>query len=79
MAYLLHPEFYGDLEDIHEYIDSFNPSAADRLLDDFLAAFDSLALFPRQGHRRPDLTSRPFRFKVVRSYLIAYAPDKIPL
>jgi plasmid stabilization system protein ParE len=49
------------------------------LLDDFLAAFDSLALFPRQGHRRPDLTSRPFRFKVVRSYLIAYAPDKIPL
>ncbi len=34
----------------------------------------ALAPFPHQGHRRPDLTSRPLRFKLVRDYLIAYAP-----
>jgi hypothetical protein len=31
------------------------------------------------GHRRPNLTSRPLRFWLVRSYLIAYAPDEKPL
>ncbi len=39
----------------------------------------SLALFPRQGHLRPDLTSKPMRFHVVRDYVIAYAPDENPL
>jgi hypothetical protein len=29
--------------------------------------------------RRPDLTSRPLRFKLVRDYLITYAPDESPL
>jgi plasmid stabilization system protein ParE len=31
------------------------------------------------GHKRPDLTSRPLRFTVVREYLIAYAPEEKPL
>jgi plasmid stabilization system protein ParE len=79
MTYVLHPEVYGDLDEIYEYIDRFNPSAADRLLDEFLAAFDSLVRFPLQGHRRIDLSSRPLRFKVIRSYLIAYLPDLEPL
>lgn len=35
--------------------------------------------FPGQGRRRPDLTSRPLRFTVVREYLRAYAPDEKPL
>jgi antitoxin ParD1/3/4/toxin ParE1/3/4 len=35
--------------------------------------------FPHQGHRRSDLTSRPLRFRRVRDYLIAYAPDESPL
>jgi plasmid stabilization system protein ParE len=38
-----------------------------------------LVSFPNQGHRRPDLTSRPLRFTVVREYLIAYALDEKPL
>jgi plasmid stabilization system protein ParE len=79
MAYVLHPEVYGDLDEIYEYIDNFNHAAADRLLDEFLAAFDLLSHFPHQGFRRPDITSRPLRFKVVRSYLIAYLPDLEPL
>jgi len=36
-------------------------------------------LLPHQGLRRPDITSRPPRFKVIRNYLIAYAPDKKPI
>ena len=38
-----------------------------------------LVRFPHQGHRRPDLTSRPLRFQTVREYLIAYAPEEKPL
>ena len=77
--YVLHPEVYGDLEEIHGYIEPFNPAAADRILDEFLAAFDLLAQFPHQGHFRPDLTSKPLRFKVQANYLIAYAYQQTPL
>jgi plasmid stabilization system protein ParE len=38
-----------------------------------------LVPFPNLGHKRPDLTTRPLRFTVVREYLIAYAPEKKPL
>jgi plasmid stabilization system protein ParE len=79
MGFALHPEAIEDLDEIHEYINRFNSSAANRVLGEIIAAFDSLVLLPRQGHRRPDLTSRPLRFNVVRSYFIAYAPDQEPL
>jgi plasmid stabilization system protein ParE len=39
----------------------------------------ALVAFPDQGYRRPNLTSRPLRFKLVREYVIAYAPEKRPL
>jgi len=35
--------------------------------------------FHVKGHRRSDLASRPLRFRRVRDYLIAYAPDEAPL
>ena len=79
MAYAIHPEAFDDLGEIYEYIGSFNPSAADRVLDELFAAFDLLSLFPNTGHRRPDLTLQPLRFKAVRSYLIAYAHDLKPM
>jgi len=79
MDYTLHPEVYGDLEEIQGYFDGFNPTRADRILDEFLDAFNLLSQFPNVGHRRTDLTSRPLRFKVVRDYLIAYLPDFKPL
>jgi plasmid stabilization system protein ParE len=79
MAFLIHPEAFEDLDDIYEYIGGFNPGAADRVLDELFAAFDLLSLFPHLGHRRPDLTSRPLRFKAVRSYSIAYTPDLKPM
>ena len=49
------------------------------MVAEILSAIRALVAFPGQGHRRPDLTSRPLRFIVVREYLIAYAPDEKPL
>jgi len=78
-GYALHPEAYADLDDIRGYIAHDNPDAADRLITGIFDAIRSLVPFPGQGHNRPDLTSRPLRFILVREYLIAYAPEQKPL
>ena len=78
-AYDFHPEAEGDLNAIWEYLAEDNTEAADRKIDKIVAAIDALVPFPYQGHRRPDLTTRPLRFINVDNYLIAYAPDKKPL
>ena len=77
--FVLHPEAYTDLNEIWEYIAADNLAAADRVLDEIYESISSLVRFPHQGHVRPDLTSRPLRFQVVRDYVIAYAPDEKPL
>jgi toxin ParE1/3/4 len=78
-GYDFHPEAVVDLDEIWDFITADNPDAADRLIADILAALDKLVSFPKQGHKRPDLTTRPLRFTLVREYLIAYAPDETPL
>jgi toxin ParE1/3/4 len=78
-GYDFHPEAVVDLDEIWDFITADNPDAADRLIADILAALDKLVPFPKQGHKRPDLTTRPLRFTLVREYLIAYAPDETPL
>jgi len=78
-GYVLHPEAYADVDDIWEFIAEDNLNAADRVREDIYKAIVKLLPFPHQGHRRPDLTSRPLRFITVRDYLIAYAPDETPL
>ena len=70
-SYVLHPEAYADLEDIWEYIAADSPDAADRVREEIYEAVRNLVRFPRLGHKRPDLTSRPVRFLTVRDYLIA--------
>jgi len=75
----LHPEAAQDIIDIWEYIANENPVAAGRVRQEILQAIRDLVSFPRAGHRRPDLTARPLRFKRVRDYLIAYAPEERPL
>ena len=77
--YGFHPKARHDLDEIWDFIRGDNLDAADRLIAEILAAIDALVPFPGQGHRRPDLTSRPLRFILVREYLIAYAPDEKPL
>ncbi|MGH9500951.1 MAG: type II toxin-antitoxin system RelE/ParE family toxin [Terriglobales bacterium] len=78
-GYVLHPEASSDLDTIWEFIAEDNLDAADRVVGEIHHVTLNLAAFPRQGHMRPDLTSRPLRFQVVRDYLIAYAPDEKPL
>jgi len=78
-GYAFHPEARFDLDEIWEYIRAESLDAADRIITEILSAIRALVGFPGQGHRRPDLTSRPLRFIVVCDYLIAYAPDQRPL
>jgi len=77
--FVLHPEARADLDEIWEYIAADNLDAADRVVEEIYNAIGALARFPHQGHTRPDLSSRPPRFQVVRDYVIAYAPDEEPL
>jgi len=74
-----HLEARFDLDEIWEFIRADNLDAADRMIAEILSRIRALVPFPGQGHRRPDLTSRPLRFILVREYLIAYAPDEKPL
>lgn len=78
-GYTLHPQALADLEEIWDFIATGNPAAADRVLEEIYETIQSLVKMPHRGHRRPDLTSGPFRFCAVRSYLIAYTPDKSPI
>ena len=79
IGYAFHPEALLDLDEIWEFMSGDNLDAADRTIADILSALNELVSFPNRGHRRPDLTSRPLRFILVRRYLIAYAPGEKPL
>ena len=78
-GYILHPEAYVDLDELWEFIARDNQDAADRVREEIYQTIQNLIPFPHQGHRRPDLTTRPVRFLSVRDFLIAYAPDEDPL
>ena len=78
-GYDFHPEARLDLDEIWEFIRADSLDAADMMVAEILSAIRTLTLFPYQGYRRPDITSRPLRFKLVREYVIAYAPEKKPL
>jgi len=78
-GFALHPLAAQDITEIWEYIAEDNPQAARRVREEIHSAISALVPLPRQGHRRPDLTSRPLRFILVREYLIAYAPGEKPL
>jgi plasmid stabilization system protein ParE len=78
-GYDFHPEADLDLDEIWEFIAQDNPTAADKVTEDIVAAIEALVSSPRMGHRRPDLTSRPLRFWSVHNFPIAYAPDENPL
>jgi plasmid stabilization system protein ParE len=75
-AYWLHPDAFADLNDIWEFISQDSVDAADRVLDEIQTAINMLVRAPLAGHLRPDLSSRPMRFWLVYSYLIAYVPEQ---
>lgn len=78
-GFALHPAAEADLDEIWEHVAEHNIDAGDRLLDRFYEAIGRLVAFPRSGHARTDLASRPIRFQRVQAYLIAYIPDSDPL
>jgi len=78
-AYVLHPGALADLSEIWEYIAADNPAAADRVVEEIHEAILTLIPLPQMGHSRADLTSRAVRFHAVRDFLVAYAPDEVPL
>ncbi|MBV8816783.1 MAG: type II toxin-antitoxin system RelE/ParE family toxin [Acidobacteriaceae bacterium] len=75
-SFALHPLAAEDITEIWEYIAADSVLAARRVREEIYAAIRSLVSFPNRGHMRPNLTSRPLRFILVREYLIAYAPDQ---
>jgi plasmid stabilization system protein ParE len=77
-GFKLHPLAAKDITDIWRFIASDSPQAAGRIRQDMLSPIRGLVRFPKQGHRRSDLTTRPLRFISIHEYLIAYAPDEKP-
>lgn len=75
-GFALHPEAYSDIDEIRDQFADQNPNAADRMVTEIFDTIRALVPFPHQGFRRPNLTSRPSRFKLIREYVIVYAPDK---
>jgi plasmid stabilization system protein ParE len=63
-GYALHPEAYDNLDDIRAYIAEDSPNAADRVITEIFNAIRAVVRFPHSGYRRPNLTSRPLRFKL---------------
>jgi plasmid stabilization system protein ParE len=68
----LSPEALNDLELIRDFIAIDDANAADRTIDQFFEAFEQLAVWPKSGHVRSDLTPKNVRFWPVASYLIVY-------
>jgi len=66
MGYDFHPEALIDLDDIWEFIAPDSIDAADRVVSEILEAVAGLVPFLHRGFKRPDLTSRPMRFILVR-------------
>jgi toxin ParE1/3/4 len=61
-GFVLHPQALADLEEIWEFIAADNLTAADRVLAEIREAIESMVPFPRIGHVRADLSSRPYAF-----------------
>ena len=78
-GFRLHPEAFGDIDEIRAFIASDSPDAADRVVGEIFGAIRGLVESPQRGFRRPDLSGLRLRFVVVREYLIAYAPELRPL
>ena len=72
-AYRVAPEAEGDLKEIWRYLlVEAGLAVADRIQEELVNAFESLANFPGKGHRRPDLTMRDVFFFRVYQYMIVY-------
>lgn len=71
--YFLSPIAEQDIDEIVTYIAQDNPLASLHLLENIYESMDILAINPKIGHRREDLTDKPVRFWPFKGhYLIIY-------
>lgn len=70
---LLSPKAEEDLECINNRIASYNPQAANKLLDKIGEKFETLASFPKMGKSRNELVIGLRSFPI-EDYLIFYVP-----
>jgi toxin ParE1/3/4 len=61
-----------DLAEIHSYIASDRPSAADSVLETFFRAFDTLANQSSLGEQRDDLMAG-LRVFAIKNYVVCYS------
>jgi plasmid stabilization system protein ParE len=67
----------NDLREIAAYVEGeWGVEFAQRTEDELYDCFERVALDPGLGHRRRDLTSRPFHFFARNPYLIVYVRDE---
>jgi plasmid stabilization system protein ParE len=78
--YILTASASDDLREIISYrATEAGEIVASRIEDELFSCFENLARHPGIGHRRSDLTSRPFVFFSVEPYLIIYEHDPSPV
>jgi len=61
-GFAFHPDALNELNEVWDFIAADSIDGADRIVDEIFDSIRALVPFPHQGHRRPDLTSRPLRF-----------------
>ena len=78
--YILSPQAVDDLNEIWRYIQLGRVhQSRTQIAEEFFKTFGLLEQFPRAGHPRVDLTSRPVLFFPVQKYMIVYqnTPERI--
>lgn len=79
IPFVVTPAAEEDIQQIDNQLVLESPDAAERVSRAIEDAMTTLAERPMLGHTRADLTSRPFRFWSVYSYLVIYRADTVPI
>lgn len=72
------PRAKADLREIGRYIAKDNPVAAQNFIHKCYAQFQLIGEHPGIGHKREDLTTKPYLFMSMGSYMIAYTTKTKP-
>lgn len=75
----LSSEAASDIREIWLYVANDNLKAARRVRLDIWEACRRIAEFPRLGHKREDITTKPVLFWPAGPYLIVYNPEPRPI
>ena len=77
--FVLTPEARSDLKEILLAIAEDNPTAAERIREEFLEGLQSLGRSPAIGHHHDELLGRKYRFWNFYSYVVAYTWEAKPI